>query len=249
MRDFAGLESEGFLVALVQEIVSPVTEHEGWLLALDIRSHALGVIFKRILPDRLIADQHDTGLWMARSLAEQQCMARLDAETRPSRVVYTDGSHQKFSRNGAAAWVDGDGNFWLEAMEAGNPKVTEVVAISHAIRSTKPPITHLTVVSDSQDALALVEDVIHHNSPLPSNPATFGEMSRLRTFLQRNPSVQVDLTWVKGHGNDPMNIAADALAVLARRHHRAKIPSDQTEARAREIVDAALADVKDSPAG
>lgn len=84
--------------------------------------------------------------------------------------------------------------------------------------------TELTVRSDSQLALRMLTEPAFE--PPSSNRFCREEVSRILHYAR---FATVTFNWVRGHGGDPHNTAADRLAVLARRTREADLSFDELQ--------------------
>lgn len=146
--------------------------------------------------------------------------------TLSSVVAATDGSVRgKFTGYG---WLASTGEYGLcgfrhSAKQIGSEVVliAELRAMAGVVR--KLHSRHITVLSDSQDAIAMAERWMSGDENLPEGYTTeradgrpAGLVAARQHFrAQRN---RLKLTWVKGHQGHPLNEGADALARLARRY-------------------------------
>ncbi|QGJ88096.1 RNAse [Arthrobacter phage Edmundo] len=108
----------------------------------------------------------------------------------------------------------------LKAMEKG---------IKAAV-ATKDDMFGAILWSDSEDALGMVESPVYH-------PDLQKAYSPVLNYIRREARAnRLKLSWVKGHGDDPYNDAADRLAVLARRNREYGLPRDHSHTMAARVA-------------
>ncbi|WP_307786926.1 RNase H family protein [Mycolicibacterium mengxianglii] len=162
------------------------------------------------------------------------------AEDGPPIVVATDGSVRgRFTGYG---WVASTGDFGLRgfphaAWQVGGSAVliAELRAINDAVRTL--PRRHLTVLTDSRPAIAMLQKWMVGDDVLPagytserrSGVAGLVEV-RERIRLQQR---RIDLRWVPGHSGELLNEGADALARLASRYAKGETGLSRAEYRQR----------------
>jgi len=160
------------------------------------------------------------------------------AEAEREVVVATDASARRGTAPAAAAWVRQDGVFATEVIDTCDISTAELAAVAMALEAHHRHRGRLLVKADSRDALAMARSAlagqIDARTALARRYQRAIAGSRLRG--------QVRLEWVKGHHGDRLNEIADALAVMARRHHDAGFAPAAHRVRARTTVDEMLAE-------
>ncbi|GAA1406927.1 ribonuclease HI [Catellatospora coxensis] len=122
---------------------------------------------------------------------------------------------------------------------------TELRAIWWSLRELLP--THpTTIVSDSQDALELVEDWRHGGERMPRGYTLQRVSDRKATILQLAHLVTqhadlISTQWVRGHSGYHLNEGADALAKIARLWATKTVTKNQTRVDAENIARDVLA--------
>lgn len=164
--------------------------------------------------------------------------ARNDTDDAPPAdvLVATDASVRRRRAPAAAAWVRPDGMFDTQLIDTADIAVAELAAITAAIEAHSRHRGGLTVRSDSREAIAMATSALAGGID--------GRTAAARRYQRRivaSPIRQaVRLEWVKGHRGDRLNETADALAVMARRHHDAGVTPAEHRVRARGEVFAML---------
>lgn len=141
-------------------------------------------------------------------------------------IVATDGSVRRHSSG--FGWLTGDGRYGLRggrALGKGRKMavlLAELRAIDDALQALHPH--RLTVLSDSTDAIALIEQWRAGRDSLPAGfpHSVAGTPSPLLAMRERihDSRGRLRCRWVKAHCGDPLNEGADALARLASRYVR-----------------------------
>ncbi|MFC7248205.1 ribonuclease HI [Catellatospora aurea] len=122
---------------------------------------------------------------------------------------------------------------------------TELRAIWWSLRELLP--THpTTIVSDSQDAIELVEDWRHGGERMPRGYTLQRVSDRKATILQLAHLVTqhadlISTQWVRGHSGYHLNEGADALAKIARLWATKTVTKDQVRMDAENIARDVLA--------
>jgi ribonuclease HI len=127
----------------------------------------------------------------------------------------------------------------LKAVSGGSILESELRAIRLALGAAKNAYTGVldgrcavTVSSDSLMAVRMLNDSGFQCGQ--STSACREEVQRIRTLVA---FADVQFLWVKGHSDHELNILADRLAVMARRHKEADLPADDTLRMAAGIVE------------
>lgn len=127
--------------------------------------------------------------------------------------VATDASRSRHRREAGLAAVVETGQWVTQLSSASNINSAEISAIGLAVRrfvGARP----LRIRSDSRVAVAAVKKALETGCP---TARTSEDTRELRYLLIASEGHRVDVAWVRGHDEDPLNLAADRLAVLARR--------------------------------
>lgn len=116
----------------------------------------------------------------------------------------------------------------------------ELRAIWWAIIKT-PPTHPLRIVTDSMDAVELVNDWRGGGEQMPYGYTLERSSGREATLLQlahkiRDGADRIQVEWVKGHSGHPLNEGADALAKMARAWATGRLTKEQVQADARRAV-------------
>lgn len=127
----------------------------------------------------------------------------------------------------------------LKAVSGGSILESELRAIRLALGAAKNAYTGVldgrcavNVASDSLLAVRMLNDSGFH--PRQSGLACREEVKQIRTLVA---FADVHFHWVKGHADHRLNNLADRLAVMARRHKEADLPTDDTLRMAAGIVE------------
>lgn len=127
----------------------------------------------------------------------------------------------------------------LKALSGGSILESELRAIRLALGAAKNVHTGVldgscavTVFSDNLSAVKMLNEGNTHRG-IPTF-ACREEVQRIRTLVA---FADVEFLWVKGHADHRLNILADRLAVMARRHKEADLPSDDTLRMAAGLVE------------
>ncbi|MCC3279907.1 hypothetical protein LJ754_12180 [Arthrobacter sp. zg-Y40] len=151
-------------------------------------------------------------------------------------TITTDSSRGKSSRCLGHGWVlnfGGDTQPFLgqKASEGGSILEGELRSIRYGLQAARGAYpaamhgsTNITVRSDSQLALRMLTDPGFE--PPASNRFCREEVALI---LQYTRHAGVNFAWVRGHNGDPHNMAADRLAVLARRSREAELSFDEVQ--------------------
>lgn len=142
---------------------------------------------------------------------------------RPVVVVATDGSVGRAPSTGYAAgwaWVSEHGKADAGAIKAGDIRIAELAAIAAACTAPELRRRKLHILSDSQDAIWVVKELIRGYQPT-------GVSDRYATPIrQRAATTGITIEWVRGHSGHLLNEIADRLALMARRRYQAQVDGD-----------------------
>lgn len=177
---------------------------------------------------------------------EDAVTARLDS-LYASLEIATDASRGPLTRWVGHGWVLDFGGtlapvLGCKAIDGGSVLEGELRAIRLALAAARA--THagtmdgrcaITVRTDSQLALRMLTSPGFE--PSSANGHCAVEVQRILSFIRH---ANVAFQWVKGHAGDPLNTAADRLAVLSRRTREANL----TLKEANTLYDAARADAR-----
>jgi ribonuclease HI len=127
----------------------------------------------------------------------------------------------------------------VKAVSGGSILESELRAIRLALGAAKNAYTGVldgrcavTVSSDSLMAVGMLNDSGFQCRQ--STSACRDEVQRIRTLVA---FADVQFQWVKGHSDHQLNMLADRLAVMARRHKEAGLPATDTLRMAAGIVE------------
>jgi ribonuclease HI len=137
----------------------------------------------------------------------------LEPEQRPVIEAGTDGSIGWGRGKGASwAWARNDGRYGYGTLRTTDILVAELRAIHQLLLSAEAG-ERLRIRTDSTSALTSLTKDIGTERSRHSNAVE----NLVRNIKQAASRMQsVEFVWVKGHGGDPLNDAADRLARLAR---------------------------------
>ncbi len=167
------------------------------------------------------ADQHLLDAAVERLRQTPSPTVPLPIDLEPVTVA-TDGSVR--GENAGFAWLACTGHYGMAGYRSV-PKivgkqpvlVAELLAIADAVRELTR--RHLTIVSDSRDAIALAERWKRGDDVMPADYPT-GGLLHCACRQIRTERARVDVRWAPGHRGEPLNEGADALARLASRYRR-----------------------------
>ncbi|MCG2620866.1 hypothetical protein LVY72_02935 [Arthrobacter sp. I2-34] len=147
--------------------------------------------------------------------------------------IATDASRGNLTRWVGHGWVLDFGGtiapvLGCKAIEGGSVLEGELRAIRLALAAARATYagaldgrSAVIVRSDNQDAVRMLA---HPGfEPASANLRCISEAKRILDFVRHG---HVQFRWVKGHAGDPLNTAADRLAVLARRTKDAHLPPE-----------------------
>ena len=127
----------------------------------------------------------------------------------------------------------------LKAVAGGSILESELRAIRLALGAAKNAYTGVldgrcavTVSSDNVTAVKMLSDSDFR--PGQSTVACREEIQRIRTLAV---FADVHFQWVKGHADHELNVLADRLAVMSRRHKEAELPTHETLRMAAGVVE------------
>ncbi|MGA5537815.1 RNase H family protein [Mycolicibacterium nivoides] len=168
-------------------------------------------------------------------------------------TVASDGSVRQ--RHAGFGWLASSGDYGLAGYRSSSRRVgsqpvlvAELRAIGAAVCAL--PRHHLTVLSDSQLAIAMVNRWKRGEPAMPADyPAEEPDRehclhaARRRIYVERD---RIELRWVHGHPGDPLNEGADGLARLGSRYRRgdADLDEDEYHRRAAGIAQAFAAEFR-----
>ena len=144
----------------------------------------------------------------------------------PTITVATDGSLGRAPTIGYAAgwaWVTEHGLADAGTIRArkvvkdGGSRIAELAAIAAACTAPELAGHPLHILTDSQDAAHIVNDIINGETPT---------IRYSKTIQQRAQTTGITIEWVKGHNGHLLNELADRLALMARRRHQAQLDGD-----------------------
>lgn len=165
-----------------------------------------------------------------------------------SMTVATDGSVR--GKHAGFAWLSCTGHYGVAGYRSSLSTVgrqTVLVAELLAIGDAVCELTrrHLSVVTDSQDAVAMVDRWKRGDTTMPVEYPADGPLhiARRQVHVDRQ---RIDVRWAPGHRGEPLNEGADALARLASRHHRGDkdLPVHEYRRRAAGIADGFAAEFR-----
>lgn len=141
---------------------------------------------------------------------------------REPMTVATDGSVR--GKHAGFAWLSCTGHFGMAGYRSSPNTVgtqpvlvAELLAIGDAVRELTR--RRLSIVTDSQDAVAMVDRWKRSDTVMPAEYPTDGPLHIARRQIHADRQ-RIDLRWAPGHRGEPLNEGADALARLASRHQR-----------------------------
>lgn len=127
----------------------------------------------------------------------------------------------------------------LKAVGGGSILESELRAIRLALGAAKNAYTGVldgrcavTVSSDNLTAVRMLND--NGFQPGQSTAACREEIQRIQALAA---FADVDFQWVKGHADHELNVLADRLAVMSRRHKEAELPTHETLRMAAGVVE------------
>ncbi|CAN7331170.1 RNase H family protein [Mycolicibacterium frederiksbergense] len=141
---------------------------------------------------------------------------------REPMTVATDGSVR--GKHAGFAWLSCTGHYGMAGYRSSLNTVgrqpvlvSELLAIGDAVCELTR--RRLSIVSDSQDAVAMVDRWKGGDTTMPVEYPADGplQVARRQIHVDRE---RIDVRWAPGHCGEPLNEGADALARLASRHRR-----------------------------
>ena len=138
-------------------------------------------------------------------------------------IVATDGSVGRAPHVGYAAgwaWVTEHGKADAGVIKAGDIRVAELAAIAAACTAPELNRHKLHILTDSQDAIWIVQNIIN------GHPPDGVSKSHTTAIKTRANTAGLTIEWVKGHNGHQLNEIADRLALMARRRYQAKVEGD-----------------------
>lgn len=126
----------------------------------------------------------------------------------------------------------------LKAVAGGSILESELRAIRLALGAAKNAYTGIldgrcavTVSSDNLAAVNMLQDDIHAGQ---TTAACREEIQRIKALAA---FADIHFRWVKGHSDHELNVLADRLAVMSRRHKEAALPAHETLRMAAGVVE------------
>ena len=144
-----------------------------------------------------------------------------DHEGMPPLMIATDGSHSRTSS--AWAWITESGLHGSGAGRTLNPLAAEILAIKHALKHA-PKKRPVILLSDSKWAISHARRVQQDpkcSAMLECQGLSLSVLTTTMSLIRKRENVTYK--WVKGHAGNPLNEAADRLAVHTRRCHEGKL--------------------------
>lgn len=141
---------------------------------------------------------------------------------REPMTVATDGSVR--GKHAGFAWLSCTGHFGMAGYRSSHTTVgrqpvlvSELLAIGDAVGELTR--RQLSIVTDSQDAVAMVDRWKRGDTVMPVEYPADGPLhvARRQIHVDRR---RITVRWAPGHCGEPLNEGADALARLASRHQR-----------------------------
>lgn len=151
----------------------------------------------------------------------------------PKRIIAaTDGSAGKSARVTGYGFITDHGHYGHGTSKATTALDAELAGISRVLTET-PTTVPLTVLVDSRQAITIAETLKTTPPTTRRRGASREIQHKLHTRLADR---DVTFRWVRGHSGNPLNEAADRLAVLARRSAQMKTPKEVTQQIAAQIA-------------
>lgn len=152
------------------------------------------------------------------------------SQVREPIVIACDGSHSASQNTGGWAWVNSEGEFSRGAGYSSSSVHSELEAVDLALRMHSPVANQqLRILVDSKDAIALIERG-------PRDTTSTRIRKTLIKIRARASFASASFEWVHAHNGDPLNEAANRLAIAARRDADAHTPDDTSHEVASSIV-------------
>jgi ribonuclease HI len=148
-------------------------------------------------------------------------------------VVATDASVGRQRPMAGCAWVREDLAAATQAWACGGDVLAaEMHAIAMALTAHRRAVVPVTVLSDCSAAVGLTRRALAGDI-CGATERVRREQRRIAATTMSGP---VQVRWVRGHAEHPLNRMADRLAVLTRRDHEAGVAAADHTARARAAV-------------
>ncbi|KQO98217.1 ribonuclease HI [Leifsonia sp. Leaf264] len=155
-----------------------------------------------------------------------------------TRIVgATDGAFHPQAGGAAYGWMTEDGARGFGPLGgARSALAAEIGAVKRFLRVNKK-YRSATIYMDSKRAIEAITDA---RNGLIRSFHPLDVISELNKVVDASRTVDLDLRWVRGHNNHPLNDAADRLARLARQTKNFRTSRSTSEKIADEIVAAAI---------
>ena len=178
----------------------------------------------------------------AHTAAHQLTRAALDEDAKkphPALHVATDASMQTGRSGAGISAVAADGRALMRFDKSYNDVLSaELGAMRLALKEFRAK--RIVIESDSKTGVQLANRMmratLEEEAALMSSDLPSPAKRALRTIKRHSAQRDITIRWVRGHENHQMNLAADRLAVLARRSDGDTVPRDVVENVAENIL-------------